>query len=60
VIVVFGIDKDPRPVHGVVAKAWLAPRTVVVSSDPASANPADVKRDDEFNRSLRLVIGIPP
>jgi hypothetical protein len=43
IIVVFGIDKDVRPAQGVVAKAWLAPRTVVVSSDPANASLVDAK-----------------
>jgi hypothetical protein len=45
VIVVFGIERDVRLLHGVVvvAKAWLAPRTVVVSSDPANASLVDAK-----------------
>jgi hypothetical protein len=40
---VFGIDKDARPGQGVVAKAGLAPRMVVVSNDPANASLADAK-----------------
>jgi len=43
VIVVFGIDRDASPAHGVVAKTWLAPRTAVVSSDPTNASLVDAK-----------------
>jgi hypothetical protein len=60
VIVVFEIGRDTRAEQGVVAKAWLELRMVVASSDPASASPVDLKREDEFNRSLYLLIGIPP
>ena len=61
VMVVFGIERDTRPTHGVVAKAWLALRTVVVSSEATNASPVEVvPRKRIGSRDLRLLIGYLP